>query len=202
MLELCCARESDKVFDAGGLPVIMDMLIEHSKVLHKDTMRSCMNVVTRLIPRMEPKDPSMDSCVESLSLLLANEDPQISEPAMKCFVALADRFIRRGKDPAPIVGKGLVEELMKRLSQIGKPLPSAQMGGATSEKPSSHSVNTIVNLLSTLCRGSPTITHVSSIYSPSPPPPSTFIPSLPPSPPSSSFPPPSPPSLPSSLSSS
>ena len=123
-----------------------------------------MNVVTRLIPRMEPKDPSMESCVESLSLLLTNEDPQIAEPAMKCFVALADRFIRRGKDPAPIVGKGLVEELMKRLSMIGKPLPSAQAGGATPEKPSSHSVNTIVNLLSTLCRGSPTITHVSAFY--------------------------------------
>ncbi len=150
------------MFDAGGLPVIMDMLIDNSKVLHKDTMRSCMNVVTRLIPRMEPKDPSMDSCVSSLSLLLTSEDPQVAEPAMKSFVALADRFIRRGKDPAPIVGKGLIEELMKRLSQIGKPLlPSAQGGGATAEKPSSHSVNTIVNLLSTLCRGSPAITHVS-----------------------------------------
>lgn len=142
----------------------MEMLIEHSKVLHKDTMRSCMNVVTRLIPRMEPKDHAMDSCVSSLSLLLANEDPQISEPAMKCFVALADRFIRRGKDPAPIVEKGLIEELMRRLSQIGKPLSSTSQGGgsgATPEKPSGHSVNTIVNLLSTLCRGSPTITHVS-----------------------------------------
>lgn len=160
-MELCCARESDKVFDAGGLPTIMEMLIEYSKVLHKDTMRSCMNVVTRLIPRMEPKDPSMDSCVSSLSLLLTSEDSQIAEPAMKCFVALADRFIRRGKDPAPIVEKGLIEQLMRRLSHIGKPLTSAQGGGVTPEKPSSHSVNTIVNLLSTLCRGSPTITHVS-----------------------------------------
>lgn len=155
----------------------MDMLLEHSKLLHKDTMCSCMNVVTRLTPRMEPKDPNMDSCVSSLSLLLTCEDPQISEPAMKCFVALADRFIRRGKDPAPIVEKGLIQELMKRLSQIGKPLPTAtssssssaaattsasQAGGATPEKPSGHSVNVIVNLLSTLCRGSPSITHVSA----------------------------------------
>lgn len=139
----------------------MDLLIDHGKVLHKDTMRSCMNVVTRLIPRMEPKDPSMDSCVSSLSILLVNEDLQISEPAMKCFVGLADRFIRRGKDPAPIAEKGLVEELLKRLSQVGKPY-SAQGGGATPEKPSGHSVNTIVNLLSTLCRGSQTVTHVSS----------------------------------------
>ena len=137
----------------------MDLLIEHNRLLHKDTMRSCMSVITRLVPRMEPKDPSMDSCVSSLSILLTNEDPQISEPAMKCFVGLADRFIRRGKDPAPIAEKGLIEELMKRLSQVGKPLAAAQ-GGATPEKPSGHSINTIVNLLSTLCRGSPTITHV------------------------------------------
>lgn len=145
----------------------MVMLIEHSKSLHKDTMRSCMNVVTRLIPRMEPKDATMESCVSSLSVLLTNEDPQISEPAMKCFVALADRFIRRGKDPAPIAKKGLIEELLKRLAQVGNPLPVTQGGGVTPEKPSSHSVNTIVNLLSTLCRGSPTITHVSPCPSPS-----------------------------------
>lgn len=139
----------------------MDILINHSKDLHRDTMRSCMNVVTRLIPRMEPKDPTMDDCVSSLSILLTNEDPQISEPAMKCFVGLADRFIRRGKDPAPIAEKGLISELIKRLSQVGKPLPVAQGGGATPEKPSGHSINTIVNLLSTLCRGSTAITHVS-----------------------------------------
>ena len=153
------------MFDAGGLPAIMAMLIEHGKHLHRDTLQSCMNVVTRLIPRMEPKEPSMDSCISSLSILLSNEDPQISEPAMKCFVGLADRFIRRGKDPAPIVEKGLIEELIKRLSQVGQPLVSVQGGVATPEKPSGHSVTTIINLLSTLCRGSPVITHVSHLGS-------------------------------------
>ena len=168
VLELACARESDKVFDAGGLPAIMAMLIDHDKYLHRDTLQSCMNVVTRLIPRMEPKDPSMDSCISSLSNLLTNQDPQISEPAMKCFVGLADRFIRRGKDPAPIVEKGLIQELIRRLSQVGQPASGGTGqggggggGGATPEKPSSHSVTTIINLLLTLCRGSPNITHVS-----------------------------------------
>lgn len=85
------------MFDAGGLPAIMGLLINHSEFLHRDTMRSCMNVVTRLVPRMEPKDDSLDTCVTSLSVLLQSKDPQVSEPAMKCFVALADRFIRRGK---------------------------------------------------------------------------------------------------------
>ena len=108
----------------------------------------------------------MDSCISSLSILLSNEDPQISEPAMKCFVGLADRFIRRGKDPAPIVENGLIEELIRRLAQVGQPASSSgggQGGGgaAPPEKPSGHSVTTIINLLSTLCRGSPNITHVS-----------------------------------------
>ena len=159
MLELACARESDKVFDAGGLPAVMNLLINHGDALHKDTMRSCMNVVTRLVPRMEPKDPSLESCVASLSVLLQREDPQVSDPAMRCFVTLADRFIRRGKDPAPIAEKGLTEELIRRLIRVGQPLTSVQ-GGTTPEKPSGHTVSTLVNLLSTLCRGSPTITHV------------------------------------------
>lgn len=163
MLELVCARESDKVFDAGGLTAVMTLLIQHSDVIHKDTMRSCMNVVTRLVPRMEPKDSGVDECVTSLSVLLEHSDPQVAEPAMKSFVALADRFIRRGKDPAPIASEGVQKVLIQRLSSIGQPAVVAQATGSA-EKPSGQSVNTIVNLLSTLCRGSPTITHVSCLY--------------------------------------
>lgn len=164
VLELVCARESDKVFDAGGLTAVMNLLIQHSDVIHKDTMRSCMNVVTRLVPRMEPKDSGVDECVNSLSVLLEHSDPQISEPAMKSFVALADRFIRRGKDPAPIAGEGVQKVLIQRLTSIGQPSAVAQASGS-GDKPSGQSVNTIVNLLSTLCRGSPTVTHVSPLPS-------------------------------------
>ena len=153
VLELVCARESDKVFDAGGLTAVMNLLIQHSDVIHKDTMRSCMNVVTRLVPRMEPKDSGVDECVTSLSVLLEHSDPQISEPAMKS-------FIRRGKDPAPIASEGVQKVLIQRLTSIGQPSVVAQASGS-GDKPSGQSVNTIVNLLSTLCRGSPTVTHVS-----------------------------------------
>ena len=163
VLELACARESDKVFDAGGLPAVTDLLIHHSQLLHKDTMRSSMNVVTRLVPRMEPKDVNLESCVASLSSLLQHEDSHISDPAMKCFVALADKFIRRGEDPAPIAGKGLLKELTQRLASVGQSLPIAQGSSTTPDKPSGHSVTTIINLLSTICRGSPTITHVSLV---------------------------------------
>ena len=70
------------------------------------------------------------------------------------------RFFRRGKDPAPIAEKGLTQELVQRLALIGQPVVTSQGGGATPEKPSGYTVTTIVNLLSTLCRSSPTITHV------------------------------------------
>ncbi len=164
MLELASTRESDKVYDAGGLSAVINLLINHSDVIHKDTMRSCMNVVTRLISRMEPKDSTLDSCVASLSVLIQHEDPQISGPAMKCFVTLADRFIRRGKDPAPIAEKGLMEVMVRRLASIGE-ASSVTPAGSTPEKPSGHAVTTIVNLLSTLCRGSSSITHVSQVQS-------------------------------------
>ena len=70
------------------------------------------------------------------------------------------RFFRRGKDPAPIAEKGLTQELVQRLALIGQPVATTQGGGATPEKPTGYTVTTIVNLLSTLCRSSPTITHV------------------------------------------
>ena len=122
-------------------------------------MRSCMAVAARLIARMEPKDPALEPCISSLSSLLRSDDPHVSDPAMRCFVTLADRFIRRGHDPAPIARDGLVPELVGRLARIGA--APALGGGAAPDKPAGHTVTTIVSLLSTLCRGSPTITHVS-----------------------------------------
>ena len=78
---------------------------------------------------------------------------------MKCFMTLADRFVRRGHDPVPLADKCLLTELMKLLKGAGQ----SQVGMATSSGPpaSTHSITTIVNLLSTLCRGSAAATHVS-----------------------------------------
>ena len=159
VLELACARESDKVYDAGGLPAAMNLLIHHSASLHKDTSRSCMNMVTRLVPRVEPKDSALEGCVESLSVLLQNPEPHIADPTLKCFMMLADRFIRRGRDPAPIAEKGLIRELIGRLMSLAPPTSSGPVG-STPDRTSGHTVTTIISLLSTLCRGSPTITNV------------------------------------------
>ena len=46
--------------------------------MHKDTLHSAMAVVSRLCSKMEPQDPSLPSCVESLSTLLRHEDSHVS----------------------------------------------------------------------------------------------------------------------------
>ena len=137
----------------------MALLIHHHSILHKDTARSCMNMVTRLVPRVEPKDLALEGCVESLSILLQSSEPHIADPTLKCFMMLADRFIRRGRDPAPIAEKGLVKELIGRLMLLAPPTSSGSVG-STPDKTSGHTVTTIISLLSVLCRGSPVITRV------------------------------------------
>lgn len=90
---------------------------------------------------------------------------QVADGALRCFASLADRFTRRGVDPAPLAQHGLVEDLLQRLSLAGAPLPGSSLsstpGGltATPETKSSPSVSTVISLLSTLCRGSPGVTH-------------------------------------------
>lgn len=96
---------------------------------------------------------------------------QVSDGALRCFASLADRFTRRGVDPAPLAKHGLTEELLSRMAAAGGtvsgPASSCKPGrtstGAAPSAPDaklSNQVSTIVSLLSTLCRGSPLVTHV------------------------------------------
>ena len=114
--------------------------------------------------KMEPQDTCLPTCVESLSSLLRHDDQQVADGALKCFASLADRFIRKGVDPAPLAENGLTTELLSRLSQAAvsrnhNTSVSGTPGGPESAAKSSPSVSTTISLLSTLCRGSPTITH-------------------------------------------
>lgn len=95
----------------------------------------------------------------------------MSDGALRCFASLADRFTRRGVDPAPLAKHGLTEELLSRMAAAGGtvsgPSSSCKPGrtstGAAPSAPDSklsNQVSTIVSLLSTLCRGSPLVTHV------------------------------------------
>lgn len=104
----------------------------------------------------------------------------MSDGALRCFASLADRFTRRGVDPAPLAKHGLTQELLSRMAAAGGgaasgPSSSCKAGrtstGAAPPTPDSklsNQVSTIVSLLSTLCRGSPLVTHVSG-HSPHPP---------------------------------
>ncbi|XP_064783926.1 E3 ubiquitin-protein ligase HECTD1 isoform X5 [Oncorhynchus masou masou] len=170
VLELICTRESGAVFEAGGLNCVLSFIRDSGHLVHKDTLHSAMAVVSRLCSKMEPQDSSLETCVESLSSLLKHEDHQVSDGALRCFASLADRFTRRGVDPAPLAKHGLTEELLSRMAAAG----GAVSGPSSTSKPGrtstgaqptvadsklSNQVSTIVSLLSTLCRGSPLVTH-------------------------------------------
>ncbi|XP_045143797.1 E3 ubiquitin-protein ligase HECTD1 isoform X6 [Echinops telfairi] len=170
VLELICTRESGAVFEAAGLNCVLTFIRDSGHLVHKDTLHSAMAVVSRLCGKMEPQDSSLEICVESLSSLLKHEDHQVSDGALRCFASLADRFTRRGVDPAPLAKHGLTEELLSRMAAAGGtasgPSSACKPGRSTTGAPStavdsklSNQVSTIVSLLSTLCRGSPVVTH-------------------------------------------
>jgi len=168
VLELICTREAGSVFESGGLTCVLAFIRDNGSLIHKDTLHSAMAVVSRLCSKMEPQDTCLPNCVASLSTLLKHEDSLVTDGALKCFASLADRFIRKGVDPAPLAENGLNEELLERLANAAAPRNhntsvSGTPGGpgATPESAakSSPAVSTTISLLSTLCRGSPTITH-------------------------------------------
>ncbi|XP_074662874.1 E3 ubiquitin-protein ligase HECTD1-like [Tubulanus polymorphus] len=162
VLELICTRESGAVFESSGLNCVLTFIREHGSQVHKDTLHSAMSVVSRLCGKMEPQDVSLASCVESLSTLLKHEDQFVADGALRCFASLADRFTRRNVDPAPLAQHGLVDDLLQRLSNAGGPGNTPATPGASAATPetkSSPSISTVISLLSTLCRGSPGVTH-------------------------------------------
>ncbi|EAA05937.5 AGAP009511-PA, partial [Anopheles gambiae str. PEST] len=196
VLELICTREAGAVFEGGGLSCVLAFIRDSGSQIHKDTLHSAMAVVSRLCTKVEPSGANVQTCVESLSTLLQHEDPLVADGALKCFASVADRFTRKGVDPAPLAEYGLVRELLQRLSNAaGGPQISSSGGGGSaaissslgtnssthpesspsaaqlsSSAPksaqgameagrSSQSIATTISLLSTLCRGSPSITH-------------------------------------------
>lgn len=73
VLELICTREAGAVFEAGGLNCVLTFIRDNGHLVHKDTLHSAMAVVSRLCGKMEPADPSLAICVQSLSTLLRHE---------------------------------------------------------------------------------------------------------------------------------
>ncbi|KAG5675368.1 hypothetical protein PVAND_005277 [Polypedilum vanderplanki] len=180
VLELVCSREAGAVFEGGGLSCVLSYIRDNGSQIHKDTLHSAMIVVSRLCSKVEPQGANIQTCVESLSTLLQHEDSLVADGALKCFASVADRYTRKGVDPAPLAEYGLVDHLIMRLSNAGGyQMPSTSTGSsqnqnkltvaASSNAPpkatandgnkSSQSIATTISLLSTLCRGSPSISH-------------------------------------------
>lgn len=188
VMELICTREAGAVFEAGGLQCVLSFIRDAGPLVHKDTLHSAMVVVSRLCSKVEPHDAGLATCVDALSTLLQHEDGHVSDGALRCFASLADRFTRRGIDPGPLAEHGLVSALLYRLSNAagtvaastttatttaaGQPGTTPAASGVTSNpvEPNkaaantsgsscSSSISTVISLLSTLCRGSPGITH-------------------------------------------
>lgn len=172
VLELICTREAGAVFEGGGLSCVLSFIRDNGSQIHKDTLHSAMAVVSRLCTKVEPQAGHIQQCVEHLSTLLQHEDPMVADGALKCFASVADRFIRKGVDIAPLAEYGLVSELLHRLSNAAGPIPGTSTASnpttdnlavaktQTSETSrSTQSIATTISLLATLCRGSPSITH-------------------------------------------
>ncbi|CAF0905235.1 unnamed protein product [Brachionus calyciflorus] len=168
-LELICARESSAVFEAGGLNCILPFIVEHGKVIYKDSLHSAMSVVTRLCAKMEPTDSSLDFVVETLSKLLKHEDNYVADGALRCFASLSDRFTRKGVDPEPLAKYGLINELIRKLgdsvmsNNTNKWLQNSTNPGQSTQANEQNksstivSISTLTGLLSTLCRSSDSI---------------------------------------------
>ncbi len=182
-MELICTREAGAVFEAGGLQCVLSFIRDAGPLVHKDTLHSAMVVVSRLCSKVEPHDAGLAGCVDALSTLLQGqglEDGHVADGALRCFASLADRFTRRGIDPGPLAEHGLVSALLHRLSNAAGQAassssttqvtpqasattatsnPTSDTGNAKTAGSTSSSVSTVISLLSTLCRGSPGITH-------------------------------------------
>ena len=77
ILELGCARESEKLYEAGVLKAVMNLIINFGDSLFHDTVRACMTVITRLVSRIEPTNSQFDSCIHSLSILSQHPDSHV-----------------------------------------------------------------------------------------------------------------------------
>ena len=54
----------------------------------------------------------------------------MADGSLRCFASLADRYTRRGIDPAPLAQHGLVDELLARLRAVGQPGTGPAAAGA------------------------------------------------------------------------
>ena len=80
---------------------------------------------------------------------------QVSDGALRCFASLADRFTRRGVDPAPLAEHGLSSELLERLASAAA--SAGEKTGSSGATPDSKTfdITLLFLLLTNICGLSP-----------------------------------------------
>jgi len=173
VFERLCSREASNIYEQDGLRCVLDFINHWYSVIHKDSLQSALNVVVKLIGKIDPQNsPTLDQTIESLSNLLLHDDTFVSDNALRCFATLADRFSRKNVDPEPLMRYCLKDVLLRSLhyvsKSIGNSLPSVSSDTTSAHHISLSTSNTrgvttnlsvVTGLLSTLCRGSAKVTH-------------------------------------------
>ncbi|CAF3546281.1 unnamed protein product [Rotaria sordida] len=161
VFERLCLREASSIYEQDGLRYVIEFINNCYSVIHKDSLQSALNVVVKLIGKIDPQNSStLDQTIESLSNLLLHDDPFVADNALRCFATLADRFSRKNVDPEPLMRYGLKDVLLRSLHHVSK---------SSSDSTGTHNVSNVrgiitnlsvvTGLLSTLCRGSAKVTH-------------------------------------------
>ncbi|CAF0944585.1 unnamed protein product [Adineta steineri] len=174
VFERLCSREASSIYEQDGLRCVLDFINNWYSVIHKDSLQSALNVVVKLIGKIDPQNsPTLDQTIKSLSNLLLHDDTFVSDNALRCFATLADRFARKNVDPEPLMRYCLKDVLLRSLHYVSKangntltPVASS----STTDTAGTHNLSSntrgvttnlsvVTGLLSTLCRGSAKVTH-------------------------------------------
>ena len=156
VFERLCSRETSCIYDQDGLRCVLDFINTCYAVVHKDSLQSALNVVVKLIGKIDPQNsPTLDQTTQSLSNLLLHDDAFVADNALRCFATLADRFARKNVDPEPLMRYGLKDVLLRSLHHVSKSSTEAHMSNARGV---TTNLSIVTGLLSTLCRGSAKVT--------------------------------------------
>ncbi|CAF2541147.1 unnamed protein product [Rotaria sp. Silwood2] len=161
VFERLCLREASSIYEHDGLRYVIEFINNCYSVIHKDSLQSALNVVVKLIGKIDPQNSStLDQTIESLSNLLLHDDPFVADNALRCFATLADRFSRKNVDPEPLMRYCLKDVLLRSLHHVSKTSTDATGTHSVSNvRGIITNLSVVTGLLSTLCRGSAKVTY-------------------------------------------
>jgi E3 ubiquitin-protein ligase HECTD1 len=164
VFERLCLREASSIYEQDGLRSVLNFINHCYASIHKDSLQSALNVVVKLIGKLDPQNaPTLDQTIESLSNLLLHEDTFVSDNALRCFATLADRFARKDVDPESLMRYCLKDVLIRSLQHVSKSTGISSTSNETNHGQMIRGVTTnisvVTGLLSALCRASAKVTN-------------------------------------------